>query len=197
MSKVVSTMAARTADPKLAMHVCNNGPSFGQPPPGSKPDIAVIMFDANGEAHGRSDDGFGLIMNIDGCQEFGAGEMTLQQVNALAEGYRDWQGRNFFWLSAPLLAEIDDETVVRAWKWWEDSVDLYEGFQDGSIVLLEFMQEVWTVAKSDCWFYADSYLGSFHLLRRQISDCLAPRRPQTRDAASRRLQIRRRSIERP
>ena len=38
--------------------------------------------------------------------------------------------------------EIDDETVVRAWKWWEDSINLHEDFQTGSIVLLEFMQEV-------------------------------------------------------
>ena len=142
LSKVVCQMASQTTDPKLAMHVCNTGPQFGQNPPGAKPDVAIIMFDANGEKHGRSDDGFGLLMKVPGCQEFGAKEMTLQQVNALAEGFRDWQGRNYFFCSAPLLADVDDETIVRAWKWWEDCVDLHKGFEDGSTVLFEFMQDV-------------------------------------------------------
>ena len=142
LSKVVSTMGARTANPKLAMHVVNRGAGMGETPQGAKPGIGVIYYDANGGEHGRSDDGFGLIFKVSGCVELDAKERTLQQVNALAETFRDWQGRNYFWLCAPLLAEIDDETLVRAWKWWEDSVNVYEGFQDGSTVILEFMQEV-------------------------------------------------------
>ena len=134
-------MAARTADPKLAMHVVNRGVSFGEEPQGSKPGIAVMMFDANGEEHGRSDDGFGLMYKVPDCTEMQAGELSVLQMNALAEHYRDWQGNNQFWLCAPLLAEIDDETVVRAWKWWEDCVDLHEDFQVGSTIILEFMQE--------------------------------------------------------
>lgn len=135
-------MAARDADPKLAMHVVNRGAAFGEPPQGAKPGIAVLMFDANGEAHGRSDDGFGLMYKVPDCTELQAGEMSVLQVNALAESYRDWQGNNQFWLCAPLLSEVDDETVVRAWKWWEDSINLHQDFEVGSTVILEFMQEV-------------------------------------------------------
>ena len=51
-------------------------------------------------------------------------------------------GNNMFWLSAPLIAEVDDETLIRAWKWYEDSINRYEGLGVGSTVLLEFMQEV-------------------------------------------------------
>jgi hypothetical protein len=76
------------------------------------------------------------------CVEYAAGEMSLQQVNAMAESFRTWQGNNQFWLSAPLLAELDENTLVRAWDWWKDCLDVYEPFQEGSLVLLEFMQEV-------------------------------------------------------
>jgi hypothetical protein len=81
-------------------------------------------------------------MKLPDVMEWTAGEMSVRQVNALAESFRHWQGNNMFWLSAPLLAELDEDTTVRAWKWWEDSINLFEGFQDGSVVLLEFMQEV-------------------------------------------------------
>ena len=142
VSKVVSDMAARVADPKLAMHVLNRGAAFGEAPQGARPGVAVMMYDANGEAHGRSEDGFGDMYKVPDCFEVEAGELTVQQVNALAESFRHWQGNNQFWLCAPLLSEIDDETLVRAWKWWEDSINMHEGFQMGSTVLLEFMQEV-------------------------------------------------------
>jgi FAD/FMN-containing dehydrogenase len=54
-----------------------------------------------------------------------------------------------------VLAEIDDETVVRAWKWWEDSVNLYQDFEVGSTVILEFMQEVWMLPMSSKAHVAD------------------------------------------
>ncbi len=68
--------------------------------------------------------------------------MGMADVNSLGDSFKHWQGENKFWASAPLLAEIDDETVNRAWKWWEDCINVHEDFQTGSVVLLEFMQEV-------------------------------------------------------
>lgn len=142
VSKVVSKMAAQKTDPKLAMHVVNRGAIFGEPPQGARPGIGIMMFDANGEEHARSGDGFADMYKVPECQEIQAGMMSVLQMNALAESYRDWQGNNQFWLSAPLLSAIDDETLVRAWKWWEENVNLHNDFQEGSTVLLEFMQEV-------------------------------------------------------
>jgi hypothetical protein len=49
---------ATTTDPRIAMHVVNQGPGMGTPDQGSKPDIAIMMFDAHGEAHARSKSGF-------------------------------------------------------------------------------------------------------------------------------------------
>lgn len=135
-------MAARTADGKIAMHVVNRGPGMGEPGPGSRPGIAIMPFDAHGEEHGRSEEGFKWAFDIRGAQEIGCGEMTLRQINAIAETFRTYQGKNMFWLSAPLLEELDEETLVRAWKWYEDAIEACPGFDDGSTVLLEFMQEV-------------------------------------------------------
>lgn len=66
--------------------------------------------------------------------------MTAAQMNALAETFRDWQGRNMFWLCAPLLADIDEKTLERAWGWWEKAYQTYPGFEEGSTTLFEFMQ---------------------------------------------------------
>ena len=142
ISKGVAEMAARTADGKMAMHVVNRGPAMGEAPPGGKPGIAILPFDAHGEAHARSEEGFAWAFRIPGAVEFGCKEMNLQQVNAVAETFRTWQGKNMFWLSAPMIEEIDDETLVRAWKWYEESLDACPGFDHGSTVLLEFMQAV-------------------------------------------------------
>ena len=135
-------MHRRPADPKLAMHVLTRGVGMGEAAQGAHPGIAIMMFDANGEEHGRSEDGFAWAFRIPGAIEVSTAETTLRNMHALADGFRDWQGNNMFWGSAPLLGEIDDETLVRAWGWWEATFKLHEGFQDGSTVLLEFMQEV-------------------------------------------------------
>lgn len=142
ISTGVAKMAARTADGNIAMHVLNRGPGMGEAAPGSKPGIAIMPYDAHGEAHARSEEGFKWAFEIEGATELHCGEMTLRQVNAVGETFRAYQGNNMFWLSAPLLKEIDDRTLVRAWKWYEEAVDTYAGFDDGSTVLLEFMQEV-------------------------------------------------------
>ena len=100
------------------------------------------MYDAHGESHARSKAGFKWAWDIEGVSEAMGSQMSLKEVNAAAGTFREWQGRNMFWLCAPLLADLDDQTVERAWEWWRESLGLYEGFQEGSTVLLEFMQEV-------------------------------------------------------
>ncbi|KAK3670285.1 hypothetical protein LTR78_009839 [Recurvomyces mirabilis] len=142
VSKGVAAMAARTADPRIAMHVMNQGPGMGMPDQGSKPNIALMLFDAHGETHARSESGFAWAFSTTGAQEISAGIMSLQQMHALTETFRDYQGGNIFWLTAPLLeGKLDDMALVRVWKWYEDTIKSYPGFGDGSTVLLEFMQE--------------------------------------------------------
>jgi hypothetical protein len=142
-------MHTNPADPRVAMHVCNRGTAFGEPPQGAKPGIAIMMFDGHGEKHARSTEGFGWVFELPDLIVHAAGEMSVAGVNGLAASFRHWQGNNQFWLCAPLLADVDELTLVRAWKWWEECVDLHPPFDQGSIVLLEFMQEVRPIALSD------------------------------------------------
>lgn len=116
---------------------------MGTPDQGSKPDIAIMMFDAHGEAHARSTSGFAWAFEIEGAREISASMLTLRQMHAVAETFRDYQGDNQFWLSAPLLeGKLDEHDLVRAWKWYEDTINLHPGFGAGSTILLEFMQKV-------------------------------------------------------
>lgn len=189
ISKKVADMAARTADGKVAMHVVNRGPGMGEPGPGPKPGIAIMPYDAHGEAHARSEAGFKWAFDIEGGQEFSCGEMTLRQVNAVAETFRAYQGNNMFWLSAPLLARIDDETLIRAWKWYEDAIEACPGFDDGSTVLLEFMQEVChPLRRNTRSVLADMYAGCNDSRWLPKRHSMASPRPETRDAARTRLQ---------
>ncbi|KAK5126161.1 hypothetical protein LTR08_005024 [Meristemomyces frigidus] len=140
-ARAVAAMAARSSDPKVAMHVVNQGPGIGMPDPGPKPGLAILMYDARGEAHARSAEAFKWAFELDGAVEVGMGEMSLRRIHALAETFRDFQGSNMFWLCAPLVAELDEGMLVRAWGWYEESVEACAGLGVGSTVLLEFMQE--------------------------------------------------------
>jgi hypothetical protein len=138
---------ATTTDPRIAMHVVNQGPGMGTPDQGSKPDIAIMIFDAHGEGHARSESDFAWAFETEGAQEVSASTVTLRQMHAFAETFRDYQGDNQFWLFAPLLeGQLDEKDLIRAWKWYEDTIDLYPGFGAGSTILLEFMQKVMVLA---------------------------------------------------
>ncbi|KAK0887585.1 hypothetical protein LTR02_017085 [Friedmanniomyces endolithicus] len=141
-AKGVAAMSVRTADPKVAMHVVNVGPGLGMPDQGARPGIGIMMFGARGEAHARSKDGFAWAFEMLGAQEISTSECTMRQMHAVAETFRNYQGSNMFWLSAPLIdGNLDDELLVRTWKWYEDSIEAHPGFGAESTVLLEFMQE--------------------------------------------------------
>ena len=134
------------------MHVCNRGTGMGEAAPGKYPGIAIMMYDAHGEKHGLSEDGFGWVFDIPDGTVVTQEITTLQKMNALADSFRTWQGNNDFWLSAPLIADIDDETLVRAWKWFEDCYDLNSGFDEGSLVC-------WSLCKTcDNLFFRLSYV---------------------------------------
>lgn len=130
-------------DPKVAMHVVNLGPGMGMPDPGPKPGIGIVMFDARGEKHAR-EEAFKWAFGIEGVQEMVTMETSMGKMNAVAESFRVYNGKNMFWLSAPLIKEVEEDTLVKAWKWYEDSYNLHPGLGENSTVLLEFMQEVCT-----------------------------------------------------
>lgn len=140
-SKAIAAFNKRPSDAKMAMHIMNQGPGCGQQDQGSQPGIVLMPIDFRGDAHARSDEGFAWCWKISGAKEGVAMETTLQGVNALNDTFKSYQGTNKFWSAAPLVSDIDDETLVRMWSWYEESYDMHPGFGVGSTVLLEFMQE--------------------------------------------------------
>lgn len=139
-SRAVAEMNRRQpSDPKVAMHITNGGPGMGMPDQGSKPDIMIVPVSFHGEAHARSEAGLAWIWSLPGAREVVSFEKSLCAINALGDSFKSYQGTNKFWASAPLISGIDDETLVRAWKWYEETYGLFPGFAAGSTVLLEFM----------------------------------------------------------
>lgn len=71
---------------------------MGEPPAGAHPGIGIIAYDANGEGHARSKEGLGWMCAVEGMEEKMGGMMTVREAeaNALAESFRDWQGRNMY-----------------------------------------------------------------------------------------------------
>jgi hypothetical protein len=65
----------------MALHLycldLTQGAFTGQDP---SPGIAILVFDANGEEHGRSDAGFKWALEIEGAVDF-TKSMSLREVN--------------------------------------------------------------------------------------------------------------------
>jgi len=82
ISKRVAEFVKRP-DPKIALHVfirdMEGHGLRGEPP---KPTISLLVFDAHGERHGRSDAGFKCALDIEGAIDTTA-SMTYQSVNQL------------------------------------------------------------------------------------------------------------------
>lgn len=87
VSQGVSEFASRLTDPKLAAHVVVM--NF-DPPTGAddvpKPGIAINIFDAHGEEHGRSELGFKWAFDIEGAVDM-TQELNIRGVNELTGTY--------------------------------------------------------------------------------------------------------------
>jgi hypothetical protein len=81
LARAVSEFTRKTQDPKMAMHLfcldLAHAAFSGQQP---KPGIMIVVYDANGEAHGRSADGFGWALNIPGIVD-NTRTMTYVEAN--------------------------------------------------------------------------------------------------------------------
>jgi hypothetical protein len=108
LSKGVSEFANRTSDPKMAMHVYvldSQGSVLKGLP--SKVDLSVFVYDANGEEHGRSVDGFKWALDIEGAIDQTKANLSLREVNGLqgeklpdndrANSHRLQHGRGNLW----------------------------------------------------------------------------------------------------
>lgn len=113
-----------------------------------EPQLISLIFDAHGEQHGRSEEGFKWAIDIDGALETDAGgsclkEMSLAQVHDLQRASEATQGACRSWYQAALVSRIDEDFLIRAWRWYHHVTRLEEAkWSSGTFVLLEIMQEV-------------------------------------------------------
>lgn len=81
VAKAVGDFAKRNNDPKMAMHLCLlqmvEGGFVGQD---SRPGLVIWVYDANGEEHGRSKNGFAWALEIAGAVDQ-TSSMNLRDVN--------------------------------------------------------------------------------------------------------------------
>lgn len=81
LAKAIADFTSRTQDPKMAMHLycidLAHAALTGQSP---APGIMIVIYDAHGEAHGRSADGFGWALEIEGAVD-ATHTMTYREAN--------------------------------------------------------------------------------------------------------------------
>lgn len=126
----------------------------GQDP---KPGIMVIVYDANGEAHGRSDEGFGWALKIKGAvddtrtmtyaeanrgQGMAITNLLLYRTDYVKDNLRAAMGLTNSWMSAPTIPELNEDLIFRAWKWFNTLVEKDPRQSAGAFVLIEMMQPV-------------------------------------------------------
>jgi hypothetical protein len=81
LAKRLSDWAAMNDDPKTALHLyCLDLTQSAYTGQDSNPGIAMLVFDANGEEHGRSDAGFKWALDIEGAIDL-TKTMTYREVN--------------------------------------------------------------------------------------------------------------------
>ncbi|KAL9079663.1 MAG: hypothetical protein Q9159_007709 [Coniocarpon cinnabarinum] len=151
VSRAVARWTNEVQDEKMALHffVMDANPDMALHGGSAVPSLVALPFDARGEVHGRSKEGFGWLFDIPGMKE-GEGvnrprEMSLREVHEMQRGGQSTHGKGCSWLQAALVGEgpdgrLDDEFMVRCWEWYMMIVHDYPDLATGSFVLLEVMQ---------------------------------------------------------
>ncbi|GME66435.1 FAD linked oxidase [Neofusicoccum parvum] len=143
VSRRVAEFAARPYDPKLSLH-CLIGVADEKFPgqaswvsDSSDPKheaatfrLSMFVFDAYGEEHGRSEEGFKWALDVPEAVDKTT-VTNLRGVNELQGSY----------LNACLAHEIDPEFVIRGKQWVDHVVEMDERLGPGTLFLLEVMQE--------------------------------------------------------
>lgn len=88
---------------------------------GAQEDMLILsVYDANGEAHGRGEDGFKWALDIPGAIDADTKERNMRETAALHESFSALKGKiRMYWngLAAP---ELTEEVVQRSFDWFEN-----------------------------------------------------------------------------
>ena len=138
LSHEVSAWVKRCHDPKMALHVFILAKQ-GLHGDTLEPMLTALPFDAHGQDHGHSSDGFKWLLDIPGAEPR-AGPMDLSGVHELQRHHESLHGRTHTFLEAALVPDPDPEFLVRARDWYVDVATNQPDFAFGTFALLEVMQ---------------------------------------------------------
>ncbi|RFU76338.1 fad binding domain-containing [Trichoderma arundinaceum] len=160
IAREVAAFTRRVSDPKLCLHLYwmteeeysaeelpdhmkigshNDSWSRGM----KSTHISIWIYDAHGEQHARSKDGFAWAFGIPGATDKTM-NLTFTEVNRLANELMAAKGATDSWMSAPLISDISEDLILRAWEWFEETVaanPVVKNVPLGVMVLIEMLQK--------------------------------------------------------
>ncbi|KAK2800829.1 hypothetical protein FQN50_007970 [Emmonsiellopsis sp. PD_5] len=137
VSKGVSDFVNRFTDPKLSAHVMVTDFEFRTAKGGiAEPSVGLLIFDANGEEHGRSEAGFKWAFDIEGAVDM-TKEVDIQGMNDMQA--KSPLGGLVELLSGPLVDNIDPDFVVRMVEYVERAVETNPALGAGTVAMLEII----------------------------------------------------------
>ncbi|OJD38882.1 cysteine desulfurase [Diplodia corticola] len=150
VSHGVSAHAARPVDPLVSFHcliaiVDEKLPSqsswteSADQSDSSGINVGIFIFDARGEEHGRSEQGFKWAFDIAGAVDKTTVVNSLREVNELQGGNQHLVGVMNSYGNACLASEIDPEFVLRGKNWVESMAKMDSRLGPGTLFLLEVM----------------------------------------------------------
>lgn len=176
IAREVAAFTRRVSDPKLCLHLyclvaeesdaAKEDATVGS----NKEDmtkntdsgqISLWIYDAHGEEHARSAEGFAWAFQVEGAVD-NTLSLSLSEVNNLGskstlindarivltyfeEELATISGLTDSWMSAPLISDISEDLILRAWEWFEETLAANPAVKQvsmGIFVLIEMMQKV-------------------------------------------------------
>jgi hypothetical protein len=147
--KVVA-YSERCTDPKMALHFyCLTMETkqaeevMGLEMKKASMGVAIMMYDAHGEAHGKSEEGFKWAMDIEGATAM-TSTLPLKDVNTLADDLGKVKGQANAYFSAITVPKLTDKMLLSAWDWMDKLLAKDPAIAEvplGTVVLIEVMQK--------------------------------------------------------
>jgi hypothetical protein len=148
--QAVTAYSERCTDPKMALHFyCMTMETkhaeqiMGLKEEQASMGIAVMMYDANGEDHGKSEEGFKWAMEIKEAIVL-TETIGYPKVNALVDDIADAMEQAnsyFFGITVP---KVDEKLMLNAWRWMDKLFEKNPAIAEvplGTVLLIELMQK--------------------------------------------------------
>jgi hypothetical protein len=162
LAKEVERFARENEDPKVAMNFyCLNMSHGGFVGKEVVPGMAVLVYDAHGEEHGR-EEAFKWALEIPGAVDT-TRAMSYREVNQLSgELFWSYAPQGVLWYAADdhpdnleairgqthqlftafVIPALTEDIILRTWKWFDEMLEAEPKLAAGAVVLVEMMQKV-------------------------------------------------------